>query len=146
MNQHEKRWEAMRHMDEIGIYIEYVDVLLRDIVEKYLMALVHKKDCTPAVLVEFEGEAMLTKGEMVERFIGEISDHYHELTSYIFTPEPIPDHASMTNEQRVREITGDIEKAVEIIAARPDWLDTMKRLNAIVWTPATDRNTDKGEC
>ena len=78
-------------------------------------------------------EAMLTKGEMVMRFISEIANHYHELTSYIFTPEPIPDHASMTNEQRV-------------IAARPDWLDTMKRLNAIVWTLATDRNTDKGEC
>lgn len=128
----------MPHMDAIGMRLDYIDTLLRDVLESFLIPLVHDKETNPAHLVYCEAESTLQKAEMMQYFMGELGDHYRAMLPLVFRPDPIPDHSTMTNTERVKEITGDIEKAVELIAQRPDWLETMKHLNFIAWALATD--------
>jgi len=106
------------------------------------MPLVHG-DHTPGTLAKIEAGPTLTKAEMLETFIGQITEHHAAMIPTIFKPDPIPDHSSMTDAEREAEITGDILKAVEKIALRPDWLEKLKLLNYVAWEIATGDNTTK---
>jgi len=134
--------ELMTHMDAIGLNIEYIDVLLRDLLESFLMPMVHG-DHSPAALAKVEAEPMLTKAEMIEQFMGQIGEHYRAMIPYIFSQMPMGDHATMTDDERVAEIAGDIAKAILQIAERPDWLEALKHLNAVAWEIATADTTTK---
>lgn len=138
--------ELMTHMDAIGLNVEYIDVLLRDLLESFLMPMVHG-DHSPTALARLEAEPMLTKAEMIEQFMGQIGEHYRAMIPYIFSQMPMGDHATMTDDERVAEIAGDIAKAILQIAERPDWLEALKHLNAIAWAFAAGsekRETDMG--
>lgn len=134
--------EVMRHMDAIGLNLEYVDVLLRDIIEGFLMPLVHG-DHTPGTLAKIEAGPTLTKAEMLETFMGQITEHHAAMLPFIFTPDPMPDHSTMSDAEREAEISRDILKAVEKIALRPDWLEKLKLLNFVAWEIATGDTTTK---
>lgn len=128
----DNKGKIMHNLDEMGIYIDWIAVLLRDLIESYLMPLAH--DCTGKTyttmqLVESEADRMATKAEMIERFLGEIADHYRAMTDLVFRPGPIPDYKTMTNAERVTEIKSDILKSIDRIATLPDWLDRLKDLN-----------------
>lgn len=128
----DSKGELMTHMDAIGLNIEYIDVLMRDLLESFLMPMVHG-DHSPAALARLEAEPMLTKAEMIEQFMGQIGEHYRSMIPYIFSHMPMGDHDTMTDDERVAEIADDIGKAILQIAKRPDWLEAMKHLNAIAW-------------
>ena len=128
----DKLVKLMNHMDEMGIYIDWVAVLMRDLIEDYLMPLAHDctgKDYEAIHLIWTEADPMATKGEMVERYLGEIADHYRAMMDIVFSPQPTRNHKDMTRDERIAEIMGDITRSVEQIAERPDWLDCMKHLN-----------------
>ena len=91
----EELGEVRRHMDAIGLNLEYVDVLLRDVIEGFLMPLAHG-DHTPGTLAKIEAGPTLTKAEMLETFMGQITEHHNAMLPFIFTPDPIPDHSTMT--------------------------------------------------
>lgn len=138
----EELGEVRRHMDEISLRLEYVDVLLRDIIEGFLMPLVHG-DHTPGTLAKIEAEPTLTKAEMLETFLSQLTEHHNAMLPFIFTADPILDHNTMTDAEREAEISRDILKAVEKIALRPDWLDKLKLLNYVAWEIATGDTTTK---
>lgn len=138
----ENKADLMLHTDEIGARLEYLNVLMRDVIEGFMMPLVYGEH-TPATLAKIEAEPTLTKCEMASRFLGEIEEHHKALIPIVFTPDPISDHSAMSDAEREAEITGDILKAVEKIALRPDWLEKLKLLNYVAWEIATGDNTTK---
>ena len=134
--------ELMENIDEMGIYLDWIGVLLRDINEDYLQPLAHDckgKDYGATQLVRYAGEQMEAKGDMVERFLCEISKRYRAITRLVFNQEQIKDRRDMTRAERIDEILNDVNAAVSIIENRPDWLDSMKELNGKAWALAMEK-------
>lgn len=135
--------KMQQNLDEMSIYIDWAAILMRDLIEGFLQPLAH--DCngrsySTMTLIWSEAEAMGEKAEMVNRFLSHVADH-HRAISALMVAKDAQDHSTITNTERLQEITGDIEKAVELIAKRPDWLENMKHLNAVAWEIATADTT-----
>lgn len=103
----ENRAELMHNLDEMGLYMDWVAVLMRDLSENFITSLANKcagENYTIEQLIASEADTMATKADMIERFLGEIADHYRAMTGLVFRPDPIPDHKTMTDEQRTHMI------------------------------------------
>ena len=62
---------------------------------------------------------------------------------YTIISRPHPTPANHSRRGYDIEADGEIIKAVEKIALRPDWLDKLKLLNYVAWGIATGDNTTK---
>ena len=124
--------ELMHNLDEMSIYLDWTAVLMRDLMEDYLMPLAHDftgKDYEAIRLIWTEADPMAEKGEMIERFLGEIAEHYRALSGLVFAQAKPKDHKDMTRDERIAEAMTDITRSVEKIGERADWLERMKVLN-----------------
>lgn len=121
---------TMERVDSAREMIEFCNTLMRDLIEGYLYRLLNPQ-YNNEVLVNIEGEFMVSKAEMISRFVGEIDIELDAIAGLI---TPIRRQFDSSEAHREAQITNDILMAAQKIALRPDGLDALKRLNAIAWT------------
>ena len=83
-----KEHELMGNIDEMGIYINWAGVLLRDLIEDYLEPLARScagRGYDTSMLIASEGATMLDKAEMIERFLHEVSNRHRAMSDLVFT-------------------------------------------------------------
>lgn len=132
---------TMERIDAARTLIDYCNTLLRDILEGYLYKLIGER-WNSMVLVKIEGEHVVSKGEMVWKFLEELEIELDAIAGLL--KEPRIDAANKENptdeeqgEEKIAQITSDVSRAILKIANRPDGLDALKHLNAVAWEFAT---------
>ena len=124
---------TMERVDSARELIEFCNTLMRDLIESYLYRLLNPQ-YNNEVLVNLEGEFMVSKAEMVTRFISEIDVELDAVAGLI---TPMRRQFDSSEAHREAQITNDIMIAAQKIALRPDGLDALKHLNAVAWEFAT---------